>query len=266
MKRVAFIVILILLLGLVIQAFVGFFPVASFAFPVNAALLFASFILLWVLYREKPGSYLCRFLASGKTSVVLIAAFLGCCLILGLTRQEADAASFPGFRNVKCTWWFILISLLLMANLSVVLLSRWKKGLRFRLNHAGVLLALAGCFFGAPDHNVSRLVVSQEPVRSISMDSFSIEQDTNGNVKNYSAVLDIDGKKVDLRVNHPYRLSFSEDIYLSSYDRNNVVPEYCVVEIVRQPWKYPIWVGIVMMMLGSVLLFLQGAVKKEERQ
>lgn len=265
MKRVALIVTLVLVLGLVIQAFAGFFPVEAFAFPVNAAVLSASLVLLWVLHREKPDSALCRFLASGKTSVALIAAFLGCCLILGFTRQNADASSFPGFGNMKCTWWFILVSMLLMANLFAVLLSRRKKGIRFWLNHAGVFLSLAGCFFGAPDHSVSKFVISQEPMRSISLDSFSIEQDAKGNVKNYSAVLDVEGKKADLRVNHPYRLSWAEDIYLISYDRESIVPQYCVVEIVRQPWKYLIWTGIVMMMAGSALMFLQGAKKKEDR-
>ena len=66
-------------------------------------------------------------------------------------------------------------------------------------------------------------------------------------------------------MNHPYRLSWAEDIYLISYDRESIVPQYCVVEIVRQPWKYLIWMGIVMMMAGSALMFLQGAKKKEDR-
>ena len=74
-------------------------------------------------------------------------------------------------------------------------------------------------------------------------------------------------KKVVLKVNHPYRLSFSEDLYLTGYDRENERPQHCIVEIVRQPWKYLIHIGILMMMAGSVLMFAKGAAgKREERQ
>ena len=104
MKRSALTVLLIMLTGLVIQAFAGYFPAEAFAFPVNAAVLFAALAGLWVLWREKPGGAVCRWLASGNTSIALIAAFLICCLILGLTGQDADAASFPGFGNVRRTW------------------------------------------------------------------------------------------------------------------------------------------------------------------
>ena len=278
MKRSALIALTVCLSGLLMQAFAGFFPAEAFAFPVNAALLFASLAGLWVLWREKPESALFRWLASGSTSIVLIAAFLICCLILGLTRQDADATPFPGFRNICRTWWFIFISMLLMANVFVVILTRRKKGIRFILNHLGVLIALVGCFFGAPDHIVSRTILSGESVReavsrsggpvalpaAMSLDSFNVELDRNGNVRNYNAVIDVDGKKADLSVNHPCRLSFSEDMYLTGYDRDNSEPQYCIVEIVSQPWKYLIWSGIVMMMAGSVLMFIQGAGKREE--
>ena len=272
MKRSVLIVLTIFITGLLIQAFAGYFPVEAFAFPINAAVLFAALAGLWVLWREKPGGVVCRWLASGNASIALIAAFLICCLILGMKMQDADAASFPGFGNVRRTWWFILISIALMANLFVVILSRRKKGLRFILNHIGVLLALIGCFFGAPDHTVSRAIVSGEAVHeavgengeivplpaAMKLDGFNVELDQRGNVRNYMALIDVEGKKVELRVNHPYRISISEDVYLTSYDRDNPEPQYCIVEVVRQPWKYLIWAGIVMMMAGGILMFARG--------
>ena len=272
MKRSVLIVLTIFITGLLIQAFAGYFPAEAFAFPINAAVLFAALAGLWVLWREKPGGAVCRWLASGNASIALIAAFLICCLILGMKMQDADAASFPGFGNVRRTWWFILISIALMANLFVVILSRRKKGIRFILNHIGVLVALIGCFFGAPDHTVSRAIVSGETVHeavgengeivplpaAMKLDGFNVELDQRGNVRNYMALIDVDGKKVELRVNHPYRISISEDVYLTSYDRDNPEPQYCIVEVVRQPWKYLIWAGIVMMMAGGILMFARG--------
>ena len=272
MKRSVLIVLTIFITGLLIQAFAGYFPAEAFAFPINAAVLFAALAGLWVLWREKPGGAVCRWLASGNASIALIAAFLICCLILGMKMQDADAASFPGFGNVRRTWWFILISIALMANLFMVILSRRKKGIRFILNHIGVLMALIGCFFGAPDHTVSRAIVSGEAVHeavgengelvplpaAMKLDGFNVELDQRGNVRNYMALIDVDGKKVELRVNHPYRISISEDVYLTSYDRDNPEPQYCIVEVVRQPWKYLIWAGIVMMMAGGILMFARG--------
>lgn len=272
MKRSVLIVLTIFITGLLIQAFAGYFPAEAFAFPINAAVLFAALAGLWVLWREKPGGAVCRWLASGNASIALIAAFLICCLILGMKMQHADAVSFPGFGNVRRTWWFILISIALMANLFVVILSRRKKGIRFILNHIGVLVALIGCFFGAPDHTVSRAIVSGEAVHeavgengeivplpaAMKLDGFNVELDQRGNVRNYMALIDVDGKKVELRVNHPYRISISEDVYLTSYDRDNLEPQYCIVEVVRQPWKYLIWAGIVMMMAGGILMFARG--------
>lgn len=272
MKRSVLIVLTIFITGLLIQAFAGYFPAEAFAFPINAAVLFAALAGLWVLWREKPGGAVCRWLASGNASIALIAAFLICCLILGMKMQHADAVSFPGFGNVRRTWWFILISIALMANLFVVILSRRKKGIRFILNHIGVLVALIGCFFGAPDHTVSRAIVSGEAVHeavgengeivplpaAMKLDGFNVELDQRGNVRNYMALIDVDGKKVELRVNHPYRISISEDVYLTSYDRDNPEPQYCIVEVVRQPWKYLIWSGIVMMMAGGILMFARG--------
>lgn len=272
MKRSVLIVLTIFITGLLIQAFAGYFPAEDFAFPINAAVLFAALAGLWVLWREKPGGAVCRWLASGNASIALIAAFLICCLILGMKMQHADAASFPGFGNVRRTWWFILISIALMANLFMVILSRRKKGIRFILNHIGVLVALIGCFFGAPDHTVSRAIVSGEAVHeavgengeivplpaAMKLDGFNVELDQRGNVRNYMALIDVDGKKVELRVNHPYRISISEDVYLTSYDRDNLEPQYCIVEVVRQPWKYLIWAGIVMMMAGGILMFARG--------
>lgn len=272
MKRSVLIVLTIFITGLLIQAFAGYFPAEAFAFPINAAVLFAALAGLWVLWREKPGGAVCRWLASGNASIALIAAFLICCLILGMKMQDADAVSFPGFGNVRRTWWFILISIALMANLFVVILSRRKKDIRFILNHIGVLVALIGCFFGAPDHTVSRAIVSGEAVHeavgengelvplpaAMKLDGFNVELDQRGNVRNYMALIDVDGKKVELRVNHPYRISISEDVYLTSYDRDNPEPQYCIVEVVRQPWKYLIWAGIVMMMAGGILMFARG--------
>ena len=62
-----------------------------------------------------------------------------------------------------------------------------------------------------------------------------------------------------LEVNHPYAYRLGEDVYLTGYDvakGNN--SEYCILQIVEQPWKYVVVAGILMMLAGAILLFIKG--------
>lgn len=296
MKNGNYIFSIYLAAAFVVQLVSGPFPGTIFEFPVNAAVLFAGIAGLWVLYREKPTCKLSRWLVSGHTSILLISALLIVSLILGLVPQfnsaavqqacpaESDRLSAElsarfGIHDIIHTWWFIAIIIALMANLLMVIFSREGKP-RFLLNHVGVFLALAGGFFGTPDTSVRRAPVYKDnPTREIfsmdgkaetaryemSMTGFEIEQGDNGSVQNYKAFVTIDNDPAEIQVNHPYRRNAFEDIYLVGYDQKNAAPEYCVLEIVRQPWKHIMWLGIILMMAGCILMFIQGAEKKEDK-
>ena len=50
--------------------------------------------------------------------------------------------------------------------------------------------------------------------------------------------------------------------WLTGYDTRNVGnTRYCILQIVRQPWKYVMVTGILMMLAGAVLLFINGPKK-----
>lgn len=277
MKNSARILAIYLICAAIIQLAFGDFPVAAFAFPVNAAVLFAGLAGVWVLHWEAPGSRLSVWLSSGSTSILLLAALLVSCLVMGIVPQDSGESGFPGLKHIVHTWWFIAIALALVANLAMVILTR-RADLRFCLNHIGILLALAGGFFGAPDTEILRSAVYRDtPSREafqtngsrevlgyeLSMLNFTIEEDENGSVRNYAADIMVGNEKARIRVNSPFRRTAFEDIYLVSYDRASESPRYCVLEIVRQPWKYVIWSGVVMMMAGAVLMFARGSRKKE---
>lgn len=66
------------------------------------------------------------------------------------------------------------------------------------------------------------------------------------------------GLPARLEVNHPYAASWGEQYYLTSYDMQSGQPQYCVVQIVREPLKYLMLAGIIMMLCGACLLFLAG--------
>ena len=67
-------------------------------------------------------------------------------------------------------------------------------------------------------------------------------------------------------VNHPYEYKFGEDIYLVSYDTRSDKPQYCVLQIVRQPWKYIQLIGIIMTIAGAVGMFIGGPQKQTSKQ
>jgi hypothetical protein len=91
------------------------------------------------------------------------------------------------------------------------------------------------------------------------LNDFILERHENGAPSLYQADLLVDGEPVRLKVNHPYSLSFGKDIYLVGYDTAaGENSEYCIMQIVDEPWRYGAFAGVLMMLLGAFLLFLQG--------
>lgn len=66
-------------------------------------------------------------------------------------------------------------------------------------------------------------------------------------------------------MNHPYAYRLGEDVYLTGYDvTKGNDSEYCILQVVKQPWKYAIVAGILMMLAGAILLFINGAKKYDK--
>lgn len=248
------------------QVVYGPFPVEAFEFPVNAAVLFTMTAGLWVLWRERPHCALSRWLTSGTTSLLLIAALCISAIVQGLVPRT----------DIVHGWFFIAIMTALLANLLMVVFSRAARP-RFLLNHVGVFLALAGGFFGAADMSEDRVVAYRDGAEDgtaaaqadaasyMVLKDFDIETAGDGSVSNYKATVLIDGSPAEIKVNHPYHRNLFEDVYLLSYDNSGTEVRHCTLGIVRQPWKYAIWLGIIMMMAGCVLMFTRGVKTMEGR-
>ena len=145
--------------------------------------------------------------------------------------------------------------------------------LRFILIHGGLLLALLGGFAGTPDTAEWRLPVGKEwPTRqaytpqygkirlphSLQLKDFDVTYYANGMPQDFQAHLLLDcTKDITLSVNHPYALSPNDDLYLVDYE-HVAEPRFCIVQLVRQPWKYVQSFGIWLLLAGCVLLFAQG--------
>lgn len=275
-----------LLLAVAMQLFTGNFPVSFLSFPLNIIFAGIWLSILWILHKEYKKSALTRFLSSPQTSVLSIGSFIGGCLVIGLLPQLSDISAknregilaLLGCYNFMTSWIFIAILFLLLSNLGMITIhafqhrkrTRW----RFILNHAGLWLALFAGFLGSSDTQTLRIPIYKgEPAHEafdmngtshyldyeIELNSFTVEYYPNGRPSRFAANVRLGDKKAVLEVNHPYAYRLGEDVYLTGYDvMKGNESEYCILQVVKQPWKYVIVAGILMMLAGAVLLFING--------
>ena len=240
-------------------------PIWSFfAFPLNL-LLAVLWTVGWMWLRKSyPQCKVIRFLLSPAATIMAISLLIGACLGLGIFGGSSFVESVP----------FVLILLYVQTVVLLITVRGWKtpSGVirwRFLLLHAGLLLAVGSGFWGAPDSLEMRVALErgQESHSAFRMDGcedglgytiqlidYSAELSDDGKPVHYEASMCIDGgAPVILRVNDPYAVRFGEDIYLAS-----VSPQHCILQIVREPWRYFALAGIVMMLCGAFLLFING--------
>lgn len=235
-----------------------------FAFPLNL-LLAVLWVICWRwLWKNRPESRPVRFMLSPAATISAILLLLTSCMFIGFTGNRDFVMSFP----------FVILMLYVQTVLLMVIFRGWKKRngtvrWRFLLLHAGLLLALGAGFWGAPDSSELRTSLARGEVTetafkedgsvtglgySLKMLDYKIELSDSGMPSAYEAVLSVDeGEAVNLTVNDPFSVGFGEDIYLAS-----VTDEYCILQIVREPWRYFALAGIIMLLAGAFMLFIKG--------
>lgn len=234
------------------------------AFPLNVflAVLWATY-WRW-LWKTRPDGAVVRFLLSPAATVSSLVLLLAACLWIG----------FSGNRDFTGTSVFAAVLLYIQTVLFLVTLRGWRRpdGVirwRFLLLHAGLLIAAAAGFWGAPDKAEYRVVLADGGVTEtafrpdgsstalgymLELKGHHAEMSAEGIPSHYEASVSFDGgEAVSVTVNHPYQVRFGEDIYLSE-----VKEEYCVLQIVRDPWRHVTLAGIVMLLAGAFLLFIKG--------
>lgn len=272
-----FILIFYLAVAVALHFMTGSIPVSFFAFPLNLILAFIWAGAVFMLWSKSKKSGFVRFMLSKGSVICSIGLFLLFCLVVGIS----------GWRNLVDTWVFAAIMLYFQTVLLLVVLRGFRAGTgsggirwRFILNHAGLLLAISSAFWGAPDSETLRIrAIKGQPVNEafhidgtgtwmsydLELKDFRMEEYENGVPSMFEADLLVDGKEVTLRVNEPYSHSLGEDIYLTGYDvLSGTDSDYCILQIVREPWKYAAVAGIVMMLAGALLLFIGGPRRRNE--
>lgn len=258
----------------IVQIVVGPFPLALFRFPLNLIVMVLWLVLLVEQYRRRGQSRVVQALMSQGATVLSLLLLAAVGIALGLQREPASTA-----------WPTIVALLFVLSHLTLITLRGWRNagGVRWRfvVNHAGLWLALVAGFWGAPDRVQTRAIVTREVATHEGFDEqgrtrvidcelqlvdFKIDYYADGAPSMYEATVAVDGTPELLRVNHPHHCTWSEMIYLVSYDMEQPSEaRYCVVEVVREPWRWLAVVGIVMLIVGAVLMFAAGPRREGER-
>ncbi len=260
-------------LSFLVEVCFGSFPVGLFRFPLNVLVLALWMMLLAMMYRGRAHNACARFMLSREATWLSLALIAAIGITLGLQLKPSSTAC-----PTVCSLLFVL------SHLQFVIMRGWRngKGIRWRfcLAHIGLFLALGSGFWGAPDREQLRAPVQRYPSNeaytmegeerrlpyTLELKDFSIEEAENGTPTHYEAQIMVDGTMVTLRVNHPYARTISEKIYLVSFSTSPHGERYAIVEIVSEPWQWLSAAGIIMLLAGAMLLFVQGPRKlKVER-
>ena len=276
---VVIVLLIILALSFALQFLAGNFPVGFFAFPLNliCALLWTA-VVIWT-WKDKKKSLFVSFMISSSATVYSILLLIAACLVIGLT----------GITWLTATWVFVALLLYFQTVLTFVILKGWRAATptgarlgpvrwRFLFLHAGLLLTLASGFWGAPDSSTYRMkavlgVPSTEAYHidgtpiwlkyEIELKDFEMAESESKVPSDFRADVLIAGEPVTLKVNHPYTVRYGELVYLSGYDAQaGDDSQYCIIQIVREPWKYWALAGIIMMLAGAFMLFIGGPRKR----
>ena len=258
----------VVVLSFIVEACFVSFPVSLFRFPLNILVLTLWMVMIVMMYRGRAASDCARFMLSREATWLALAMIVAIGITLGLQRKPSSTA-----------WPVVLSLLFVQSHLLLVILRGWrnKRGIRWRfcMTHVGLLLALGAGYWGAPDREQWRTPVHPYPSNeaytmegeerrlpyTMELKDFSIEQSENGTPTHYEAQLMVDDALVTLRVNHPYARTLSEKIYLVSFSTSPSGERYAIVEIVSEPWQWLSATGIILLIAGAMLLFIQGPFK-----
>ena len=257
-------------LSFIIEVCLGNFPVDIFSFPLNIFVLALWIMLITMMYRNRANNVCARFMLSREATCLSLAMMVAIGIVLGLQREPSTTA------------WPTVVSLLFVqSHLLFVILRGWsnRKGIRWRfcLTHIGLLLALGAGFWGAPDREQLRTSVHNYPSNeaytmegehrflpyTIEMIAHRIQWSGNDAPTHYEAKILIDDETATLTVNHPYSRTISEKIYLVSFATSPYGDRYAIIEIVNEPWQWLSATGIIMLIAGAILLFVQGPRKRK---
>lgn len=261
-----------------LELVVGNVPSDIFRFPLNVVILALWLVVLYSLYKRRSTSTCAKFMLSTSATWLSLGLVAALGIVLGL-QVEPMSESWPA----------VVAILFILSHLSLVIMRGWRIGRnirwRFSIMHIGLWLALVAGFFGAPDREQLRLLAIQGiPTDeaydmsgamnrldySITLTGFDADYYDNGVPSTYRATIAIEDEAHTIEVNKPYDYSWRETIYLISHGtqpssnmHETSSAQYCIFEVVNEPWQWLSTIGLVMLIGGAILLFIGGPRKSQ---
>lgn len=227
-------------------------------FPISLLLAVAFLLASFALHRHAKNSRAVRLLGSMRLARILLA--------VGAVFLAVEGTwSIPLHRSI----FFLAYELVLLLSLSLTLLDGiGKKGISCHiLNHAGFLIIVLASLFGSPDVTRTKITAPRgqgvnvaytsdnQPVTlpfDITLEEFEVDLYPGTDApRQFTSKLLVDGEKKAVSVNHP--LSYGGyTLFQDGFDP--VDGSYSVLQVVRDPWLPVVFLGMLLLAVGSVML------------
>ncbi len=214
---------------------------ALFAFPVNLIIGLSMVLAAWKF----------KCLSSDRHMTIALLLMIAAALVQGF--MPAQASFTRSWPFVIVLTWFL-----------TVLASRLFR--KFSWAGLGLWIALWSGMLGSADATVTRVVVPRQEFTQtllpfgMRMDEFQVDRYQTGEPMEYRAQIILrDANREQsktLRVNHPVHFR-GHQLYLMDYDTSKgSESDYCIVMVTRQPWRWLVLAGILIMLGGAFKTFI----------
>ena len=279
----------IVIVGLLLQLFVGAFNFTLLQVPVNI-ILGGIMLVVLLLFSYKRKSLLYQWFSGVPMAVTLIGTLAILGIIMGLTPQIQSGdvpntlPSRLGFSRMTSAWPFVLIYFITLLSLGALIIRRLFsfriKDYAFYLNHIGLWILLFAAGLGAPDIRRYVMYVQEGETEwhqgvAIKLNDFSMEVYPPESAmarpipKRFVSDINVyseDGKLAHtlLEVNKPFKFG-NWMLYQYGYDNDaGNRSTYSSILLVYDPWVIPVYVGFALLACGSVCMLWIGGNKRKE--
>lgn len=248
-----------------------------FTFPVNVIIMltlaFAAYLISILPKTRKIYDWLTSNAAIMSALLLLLAG----CLVIGLVPQQRSGCVVTLWNRFYHSWYLALCVSYLFTVLIIRIIhffkqKQWKKTIGSIVIHIGLITVLAGGYYGIPDEQTWRMDLSNIAFNNQTINTRTeqlqlfpykliirkIEEDKypSGKPRRITATLaiqdDVTMRNIEIQAGHPLRLK-PYALHLRQYrNRDNIY--LCTLLIVKQPWRWCIYVGMGLLLLGGLLL------------
>lgn len=250
-------------------------PLHWFAFPVNAILVLTLIFVTYFICIIPQARPISQWLSSNTALISALILLLAGCLFIGLLPQQHSGCVVTWWSRFYHSWYMALS----VTYLFVVLIARiihlfqqkdGKKNIGKITLHIGLITVLVGSYYGVPDEQTYRIDLSNIAYNNRAIDTRTERQQVlpfmlkinkideekylSGKARRVTADLMIKGdteQKIAIKAGQPFRHQ-RYAFHLNQYRHQGFIYA-CSLLIVKNPWRWWIYIGMVILLLGFLL-------------